>query len=213
MNPYRFFLHETILLFLPLNSMPSNGKIRISQLSDNELIDCFRYSHDNQYIGELYTRYAHLVLGLGIKYFKDVEIAKDATMSIFELLHHELKRHHISHFKSWLFTVSKNYCLQELRKQKSLFKKEDLLQDFLKDTMENDLELHPKNEKESLLAKMEALIPTLNNNQRTCLKMFYLEGKSYADISTELNFSLKEVKSHIQNGKRNLKIKLEQDNG
>ncbi len=213
MNPYRFFLHETILLFLPLNSMPSNGKIRISQLSDNELIDRFRYSHDNQYIGQLYMRYAQLVLGLCIKYFKDIEIAKDATMCIFELLHHELKRHHISQFKSWLFTVSKNYCLQELRKQKSLFKKEDLLQDFLKDTMENDLELHPKNEKETLLAKMEALIPTLKNNQRTCLKMFYLEGMSYADISKELNFSLKEVKSHIQNGKRNLKIKLVQDNG
>tara|TARA_B100001093_G_C26843903_1_gene1021854 strand:- start:2871 stop:3512 length:642 start_codon:yes stop_codon:yes gene_type:complete len=212
-NPYRFFLHETILLFLPLNSMPSNGKIRISQLSDNELIDRFRYSHDNQYIGQLYMRYAQLVLGLCIKYFKDIEIAKDATMCIFELLHHELKRHHISQFKSWLFTVSKNYCLQELRKQKSLFKKEDLLQDFLKDTMENDLELHPKNEKETLLAKMEALIPTLKNNQRTCLKMFYLEGMSYADISKELNFSLKEVKSHIQNGKRNLKIKLVQDNG
>lgn len=193
--------------------MPSNGKIRISQLSDNELIDRFRYSHDNQYIGQLYMRYAQLVLGLCIKYFKDIEIAKDATMCIFELLHHELKRHHISQFKSWLFTVSKNYCLQELRKQKSLFKKEDLLQDFLKDTMENDLELHSKNEKESLLAKMEALIPALKNNQRTCLKMFYLEGMSYADISKELNFSLKEVKSHIQNGKRNLKIKLEQDNG
>lgn len=192
--------------------MPSNGKIGLTQLPDNELIDRFRYSHDNQYVGVLYNRYSHLVLGLCIKYFKDLELAKDATMSIFELLLHELKRHHIDHFKSWLFTVSKNYCLQELRKRKSLHKKEDLFTDFLKDTMENQLELHPNDEKEKLLSKMEELIPTLKNNQRLCLKMFYLEGKSYADISKELNFSLKEVKSHIQNGKRNLKIKLEQDN-
>ena len=191
--------------------MSLSPKIELAKLPDNELIDRFRYSHDNQYVGELYTRYAHLVLGLCIKYFKDVDVAKDATMSIFELLLHELKRHHIDHFKSWLYTVSKNYCLQELRKKKSRNKKEDLFKDFLQDTMESELDMHPKEQKELLLLKMESLIPTLKYNQRLCLKMFYLEGKSYADISHELNFSLKEVKSHIQNGKRNLKIKMQED--
>ena len=191
--------------------MSSSPKIELAKLPDNELIERFRYSHDNQYVGELYTRYAHLVLGLCIKYFEDVDMAKDATMSIFELLLHELKRHHIDHFKSWLYTVSKNYCLQELRKKKSRNKKEDLFKDFLQDTMESELDMHPKEQKELLLLKMESLIPTLKYNQRLCLKMFYLEGKSYADISHELNFSLKEVKSHIQNGKRNLKIKMQED--
>lgn len=191
--------------------MSLSPKIELAKLPDNELIDRFRYSHDNQYVGELYTRYAHLVLGLCIKYFKDVDVAKDATMSIFELLLHELKRHHIDHFKSWLYTVSKNYCLQELRKKKSRNKKEDLFKDFLQDTMESELDMHPKEHKELLLLRMEKLLPTLKNNQRLCLKMFYLEGKSYVDISYELNFSLKEVKSHIQNGKRNLKIKMQED--
>jgi RNA polymerase sigma factor (sigma-70 family) len=191
--------------------MSSLPKIELAKLPDNELIERFRYSHDNQYVGELYTRYAHLVLGLCIKYFEDVDVAKDATMSIFELLLHELKRHHIDHFKSWLYTVSKNYCLQELRKKKSRNKKEDLFKDFLQDTMESELDMHPKEHKELLLLRMEKLLPTLKNNQRLCLKMFYLEGKSYVDISYELNFSLKEVKSHIQNGKRNLKIKMQED--
>ena len=191
--------------------MSLSPKIELAKLPDNELIDRFRYSHDNQYVGELYTRYAHLVLGLCIKYFKDVDVAKDATMSIFELLLHELKRHHIDHFKSWLYTVSKNYCLQELRKKKSRNKKEDLFKDFLQDTMESELDTHPKEHKELLLLRMEKLLPTLKNNQRLCLKMFYLEGKSYVDISYWLNFSLKEVKSHIQNGKRNLKIKMQED--
>jgi len=192
--------------------MHQGGKIGLTKLPDNELIDRFRYSHDNLYVGELYSRYSHLVLGLCIKYFKDIEIAKDATMSIFELLMQELKRHQIENFKSWLFTVSKNYCLQELRKTNSRYQKEDLYKVFLSETMESDLSQHPIDEKEKMITKMESLLPSLKNNQRICLKMFYLEGKSYADISQELTFSLKEVKSHIQNGKRNLKIKLEEGN-
>ena len=192
--------------------MHHGGKIELSQLPDNELIDRFRYSHDNHYIGELYNRYAHLVLGLCIKYFKDIEKAKDATMSIFELLMNELKRHRIENFKSWLFTVSKNYCLQELRKKSTVRQKEELYKVFIAETIESDLELHPNTEKEKLISRMEELLPSLKNNQRLCLKMFYLDGKSYADISQELNFSLKEVKSHIQNGKRNLKIKLQEGN-
>jgi len=192
--------------------MHQGGKIGLTKLPDNELIDRFRYSHDNLYVGELYSRYSHLVLGLCIKYFKDIEIAKDATMSIFELLMQELKRHQIENFKSWLFTVSKNYCLQELRKTNSRYQKEDLYKVFLSETMESDLSQHPIDKKEKMITKMESLLPSLKNNQRICLKMFYLEGKSYADISQELTFSLKEVKSHIQNGKRNLKIKLEEGN-
>lgn len=192
--------------------MSKEGNIKFANLSDSELIERFRYSHDNLYVGELYGRYSHLVLGLCIKYFKDVEVAKDATMNIFELLLLELKRHQIEHFKSWLYTVTKNYCLQELRKKQSLDKKENNYKVFLEETVENDADLHLYNDKEKLLVELENEIPNLKHNQRICIKMFYLDGKSYADISNELNFSLKDVKSHIQNGKRNLKIKLLENN-
>lgn len=192
--------------------MSKDGNVKFGNLSDSELIERFRYSHDNLYVGELYGRYAHLVLGLCIKYFKDVEVAKDATMSIFELLLLELKRHQIENFKSWLYSVSKNYCLQELRKKQSIDKKADRYQIFLEETVENDTDLHLYNDKEKLLVELENEIPNLKHNQILCIKMFYLEGKSYADISKELNFSLRDVKSHIQNGKRNLKIKLLENN-
>lgn len=177
-------------------------------LSDNELVERYRYSHDNEYVGELYNRYSHLVLGLCIKYFKDVEIAKDAVMDIFEILIYELKRHHIDNFKSWLYIVAKNHCLQTIRKTSSNRNKKDLYSIFLDETMESTTDLHPNSEKEKLLTRLEEIIPELKNNQRMCIKMFYLEQKTYAEIAKELNFSLKEVKSYIQNGKRNLKNKL-----
>jgi RNA polymerase sigma-70 factor (ECF subfamily) len=182
----------------------------ISKLPDNELIELFRHSHDNKYVGHLYLKYSPLVLGLCIKYYHDVDKANDALMNIFELLIKELKKHKVDNFKSWLYSVSKNYCLQDLRKNKTKLKKSEAFEIFFKESMEIDDEKHQliKDEKEILLIKMDNILPSLNYEQQKCLKMFYLEGNTYAEISVETGYTLNEVKSYIQNGKRNLKTKM-----
>jgi RNA polymerase sigma-70 factor (ECF subfamily) len=60
-----------------------------------------------------------------------------------------------------------------------------------------------------LLEDMKTCLPKLKENQRICVELFYLKNKSYQDIANETNFSLNEIKSYIQNGKRNLKLFLE----
>lgn len=192
--------------------MAMSSNVNYTELTDNELIERFRYSHDNKYVGELYLRYSHLVLGLCIKYFQDNEKAKDATMGIFENLIGELKKHSVTHFKSWLYTVSKNYCLQELRKTQSLRKKEDAYESFLSETVEISEEKHLNTDKEKWLTELENSLQELKPHQQECIKMFYIDGLSYADIVDKTAYTLKEVKSNIQNGKRNLKIKLEEKN-
>lgn len=181
-----------------------------SDLSDTELIERFRHSHDAKYLGHLYLRYTHLVLGLCFKYFKNEAEAQDAVMDIYEKLSKELKKHNVDHFKSWLYMLSKNHCLQVLRKDKQNYKKQDAFEVFLSNSMETDVEMHliERKEKESLLLKLEKTLPLLKDSQYDCVKAFYLDSKSYQDIADELNISLKEVKSNIQNGKRNLKIKM-----
>lgn len=181
-----------------------------SNLSDADLIDRFRHSHDAQYLGHLYLRYTHLVLGLCLKYFKNEAAAQDAVMDIYEKLAKELKKHRVENFKSWLYTLAKNHCLQVLRKDKVKFKKHDAFEIFLSNSMENDVEMHliESKEKEALLLKLEAVLPMLKAQQYECVKAFYLENKSYQNIATQMNISLKEVKSNIQNGKRNIKIKM-----
>jgi RNA polymerase sigma factor (sigma-70 family) len=121
-----------------------------------------------------------------------------------------LKKHKVDNFKSWLYSVSKNYCLQDLRKNKTKLKKSEAFEVFFKESMEIDDEKHQliKDEKEILLTKMENVLPSLNYEQQKCLKMFYLEGNTYAEISVETGYTLNEVKSYIQNGKRNLKTKM-----
>ena len=176
--------------------------------TDAQIINIFLESGDNSYIGELYSRYGHLVLGLCINYLKDKDEAEDAVMTIFAQLINDLKKHKVEYFKSWLYTYSKNYCLMQLRKKQTVLKKELEIKEneiFLMDY--NNIE--HLNEKETQIQLMQLALNELNTEQRRCLELFYLDNKSYTEIMTITGYNNNEVKSHIQNGKRNLKLKME----
>lgn len=176
--------------------------------SDSQLINNFLESGDNVFVGELYKRYGHLVLGLCIKYLKDKDEAEDAVMTIFGQLLNDLKKHKVEYFKSWLYTYSKNYCLMQLRKKQNQLKKE-------LDVKENEIflmdynNIEHLNEKEQQISLMQSALNELNKEQKECLELFYLSNKSYTEIVTITGYNSNEVKSHIQNGKRNLKLKME----
>ncbi|MDG1657846.1 MAG: sigma-70 family RNA polymerase sigma factor [Crocinitomicaceae bacterium] len=156
-------------------------------------------------IGELYTRYGHLVMGTSMKYLKNKANAEDLTMQVFEQLPKKISSHNIQRFKSWLYMVTKNECLM------LLLKKGHLTTEIMKE-LESSNELHLKEEKEVQLNLLEQAITKLKDEQRQCIELFYLEQKSYQEIVSELKMDIKKVKSAIQNGKRNLKINLETKN-
>jgi RNA polymerase sigma-70 factor (ECF subfamily) len=64
-------------------------------------------------------------------------------------------------------------------------------------------------EKDEALEMMEASLKELNDEQRTCVTLFYLQKKSYNEIADITGYTTMQVKSYIQNGKRNLKIIIE----
>jgi RNA polymerase sigma-70 factor (ECF subfamily) len=129
----------------------------------------------------------------------------DAVMDIYEKISVSLREQEVNYFKSWLYTVAKNHCLMSLRK-----KEREIHSEFL---MEKAIELHQYESegKELKLDVMEKCIEELKNGQKECIKLFYLEEKSYKEIESMSDYSMKEVKSNIQNGKRNLKICMEQN--
>lgn len=176
--------------------------------SEDELINNFLESGDNRFVGILYERYGHLVLGLCIKYLKNKDEAQDAVIQIFTNLLKDLKRFKIDYFKSWLYVYSKNFCLMELRKRQSLLKKELELSENVHLFMDMPDVEHLK-EKERQIGLMEQAIELLNNDQKVCIELFYLKNKSYLEITQITGYSANDVKSHIQNGKRNLKLKME----
>lgn len=159
-----------------------------------------------QVLGELYQRYMDLVYGVCLKYFKDSEKAKDGVMQIFEELVVKLKKHEVDNFKGWLHILAKNYCLMQLRTPKNLKTTE-----FKPELMQNEEEVHLNGvlEKEENLTKMEYCLGTLTDNQQKAIRLFYLDGKCYNEIVEITGFEWNQIRSFIQNGRRNLKNCME----
>lgn len=181
--------------------------------TDDELLRAFLAEGDLEILGELYTRHMHLVYGVCLRYLKDREESMDAVIQIFEKLIVEIPVHEITNFRSWLHVVTKNFCLMQLRSQKS--KNEKLLQwqkeEFV--FMENGIELHPIDKDENEMDKaLEDCISRLKNEQKECIRQFYYENRCYNEIAVSMNIDEKKVKSHLQNAKRNLKLCLEEKN-
>ncbi len=176
---------------------------------DSELLRMFKQEGSLIALSTLYQRYTHLVFGVCLKYLKDEEPAKDAVMQIFEKLVNTLPRHEVHNFKSWLHTLTRNHCLMELRaaKGKKTVGTNGL---FEGEAMENKPALHPVDIDdgdfpEEAIAALESALPQIPNDQRLCIELFYLQEKCYKEVAEETGFTLNQVKSHIQNGKRNLK--------
>ncbi|HCQ30596.1 MAG TPA: RNA polymerase subunit sigma-70 [Flavobacteriales bacterium] len=186
-------------------------KKNIDQLSDAELIAQFRKSHNAQILGELFKRYNHLVFGISLKYLKNEDEAKDAMMQIYEELFNDLKHHQIQNFKSWLHSKTRNFCLMKIRKQSTISKKQNVYEHSFSqdDAYDNFWEEDEHNTIEKQLTDLEIAIELLKDEQKECIKLFYLKQKSYADIVQITGYNLKKVKSYIQNGKRNLKKLME----
>ncbi len=182
----------------------------IKTLTDEQIIEKYKQSSDKNLVGELYKRYTRFVFLVAMKYLKNEERSQDTVMQIFEKLFVDFHKHQIENFKPWLHTVTRNYCLLLLRKDQSQSKKEKNFQLESDSIMEIGLDLHLDgvDDKEKHLECLKEAIETLNEEQKKCIEMFYIEEKSYKEIVEETGFSEKKVKSYIQNGKRNLKIKI-----
>ncbi|EHQ26763.1 RNA polymerase sigma factor [Mucilaginibacter paludis] len=176
------------------------------EADDDTLLRNYRETGDLAVLARLYERYMSLVYGVCLKYLKDEELSKDAVMQIFEELLAKVNRYDIKQFKSWLYTLSRNYCLMQLRSEKKWE------QESLDGVMELAVDLHPEYEAlQDDLAALERCKEKLPPAQKLTVNMFYLDEKCYKEIAEHTGYSLNEVKSYIQNGKRNLKICLEKN--
>jgi RNA polymerase sigma-70 factor (ECF subfamily) len=179
--------------------------------SEDEMLADFSISGDLEILGKIYSPYMHLVYGVCLKYLKEREESMDAVMQIFEKLITDIPRQKIENFRSWLHVVTRNYCLMQLRSKKSYDEKFNEWITDPENFMEIPDELHPVDKEEPVMEKaLEDCIERLKEEQKACIVQFYYENRCYNEIAENLGLDEKKVKSHLQNGKRNLKLCLEE---
>lgn len=149
-----------------------------------------------------------LVFGVCLKYFKDAERSKDAVMDIFEELNTKLQLHEVDNFKGWLHVLARNYCLMQLRSPRNL-KTSEWKGDFMQSAQVSHLP-NEALENETRFTHLEACIETLPVEQKQSIELFYLQKKCYNEIAEITGFEWNKVRSFIQNGKRNLKLCVEE---
>lgn len=192
-----------------LNKQPA-----VQQLSDEELVSRFSATQQETYFEELYRRYKHLAYGVCLKLMKNEEESRDVVSDVFKILFTKIPTSDIKSFKAYLYTVSRNECIAKLRQKKSEMEKlakYNHVENSPIDFMENDgfaalFNAHPTMEQE-----VERAVEQLGDDQKTCIRLFFYDDKSYREIATETGFTEKQVKSYLQNGKRNLRILLEKE--
>lgn len=179
--------------------------------SDEELLKHYKQSGDKELFADLFKKHVSVVYGTCLFYLQDKEEAQDATMQLFEKLMLDINNREIENFKGWLSFVVRNHCISIIRKNKSQTKNIKSYYEFEYETPDLDKEekinaIHD----DLLIEQMKESLPKLKENQRICVELFYLQNKSYQNIADETGFTLNEIKSFIQNGKRNLKLLLEE---
>lgn len=180
----------------------------IQALSDEDLVSYYKDTNDMDCLGILYKRYSHLVLGVCVKVLKDEQLALDLTMHIFEKLAHGLLNTVVDNFNKWIYTVTKNECVSNIRRIRSEKKyvtgwKEDISEPVVEDEFYNNTH-NIEVVEDRLVHAMKMLSP----EQETCIRLFFISEQSYKEISISTGFTEALVKSHLQNGKRNLRLFL-----
>ncbi|WP_192820362.1 RNA polymerase sigma factor [Rufibacter sp. LB8] len=179
--------------------------------TDQELVLAYQQAGDLAVVGQLFERHTEMVYLVCLKYLKDEDESKDATMQVFENLIGLLKKHEVANFKSWLHSIAKNHCLMLLRSRSRAATNslEETPPTLLHHATEPDFS--EPNGQELELQALQNGLSQLGPEQRLCVELFYLQQKSYKDIAALTGFDINKVKSHIQNGKRNLTIYMKKN--
>jgi len=175
--------------------------------SDEQLLKRYRETEDLAVLGELFQAHSSMVYFVCYRYLQDSELSKDAVMQIFEELIVKVNKQEIGKFASWLYVLSRNYCLMQLRAGKKM------QYVSFDDVVEFPASLHQDDQqsKESVLTALELCVEKLPDKQKQSIDLFFLKEKCYKEIVDFTGYSLNDVKSYIQNGKRNLKICMDKN--
>jgi RNA polymerase sigma-70 factor (ECF subfamily) len=175
-------------------------------LSDEEVVRRFQETRDGAWFGELFKRYRKKVYFACKRFFPDSGAAEDATQETFLRVYGKIQQFSGGDFGAWLMRIAKNICIDQWRKDQC---QAQVMQSEIGDggAVEGTVDalacdLHHAAERVCQEMKM------LPREQRRCLEM-KIEGYSYEETASRMGLTIEAVKSHLQNGRRMLWMRME----
>lgn len=169
-------------------------------LSDEEIIEYYLHTQKGSYFSVLYERYSKKVYGKCLSMLKSQQSAEDAVQEIFlKVMVNLSKFSGKSKFSTWLYSITYNFCIDKIRKEKKRLGQsvEDInaYGDIVDDEID-DAEILETN-----IARLKIILDRIPQDDRAILMMKYLEEFSIKDICGVLNKSESAVKMQIKRAK------------
>jgi RNA polymerase sigma factor (sigma-70 family) len=181
----------------------SLGASAQTDVPDEELVRLFQSSADGNIFAELFGRHRRHIYSVCRGFFCDGSFAEDATQETFLRAYQSIHSFHDGNFCAWLHRIAKHVCIDLLRK----LRREVGAEESEMETIPGESDLDEKADLRIAVKKVRKEIEALSTEQRQCLEMT-IEGYSYEETAGRTGLSVKAVKSHIQNGRRNLWSKM-----
>jgi RNA polymerase sigma-70 factor (ECF subfamily) len=173
-------------------------------LPDNELARLFTESGAREAFAELFRRHSRKVYHACFAFFRDGSLAEDATSETFLRAYQSRARFQEGDYLNWLQRIARNVCIDQWRK-----KKPEISIDGSEE--EPGMELPGPAPDEGMQIAVQQLhreIAKLPADQRRCVEL-KIEGYSYEETAAMTGLALDAVRSHLQNGRRTLRLRMQ----
>lgn len=162
------------------------------EIADAELVERFQATGDMRCIERLWQRYAREVYQRSRRFLGNAAAAGDVTADIFVKVIDKLRaQYQPDHFKGWLFTIAKRECINYSRRAAERLRGGDT----------DDIALAVCDDP-TVPIDVSRVLNQLSAPQRIAIKLLYVNRYTYEEIAKLQGWSLNEVKSHVQNGRR-----------
>jgi RNA polymerase sigma factor (sigma-70 family) len=175
-------------------------------ISDQEVVRRFQETGDQVWFAELFSRYRKRVYFACRGFYSDGGAAEDATQETFLRAYEKMQQFSGGDFGAWLMRIAKNICIDQWRKRRPEALDEVIDEEDSSGSLE--MAVAPNFDLSLSAQRVWQEMQLLSPEQRRCLEM-KIEGYSYEETAAKTGWSVEAVKSHLQNGRRMLWLRME----
>lgn len=175
------------------------GFRQTEQPSDAELVAAYREHGAGRHFEALYRRHRRRLFGLCLHYLGSPAAAEEAVHEAFVKAYEQFDTLRGDNFSAWIGRIATNLCLNRLRARRP--------QEPVNEALADESGAAPESMAigAELAERARSVLKALRPEQRRALQLKYVEGCSYEEISHRTGQGYDQVRSHLQNGRRNFR--------